>query len=187
MFDAAGNVVGLSFWEQAEQVRLTYLPIGRYFLAVDEFAATPAPTPVAYTIEVQRTTGAGCTSAANCASEYRNQVYRGRCAAGSCIQINGDGEVAQGGACDSESDCAAGLSCPDFFFVADADTRETCAPACAEDSECGADQVCTTYYAENFCVPRCTTDDHCPTSLGDAPETPPWYRLSCDVPSGRCM
>ena len=187
LYDAEGNEVGLSFWEQPERVRLTYLPIGRYYLEIDEFAAAPVAAPVAYTIEAQRTTGPGCTGPADCAAEYRNQIFRGSCTGGACVRIAGAGKVARGEACDSESDCAAGLSCPSFYFVADADTRETCSLGCAEDAECGLDQVCTTYYAENFCVARCTTDDHCPTSLGEEPEMPPWDRLSCDVPSGRCM
>jgi len=187
IYDATGNVFGLSFWDHAERTKLTYLPVGRYYVEIDEFATDPIATPIDYTLTAQRTTGPGCTSANDCAAEYRNQLFRGECSAGACIDIAGNGAVTEGGACDSESDCLPELACPSFFFTADSDTRERCAPICGSDAECPTDQVCTTYFSENFCVARCTTDLHCPISLIDAPEAPPWFRLSCDVPSGRCM
>jgi hypothetical protein len=78
------------------------------------------------------------------------------------------------------------LSCPSFYFVADADERETCARSCASDADCTTDSVCTTYFTTNFCVRKCTADDQCPTSLDDVPVTPPWYRFTCNVATGRC-
>lgn len=190
VYDAAGGDLGMSFWEQPERLRLTYLPLGRYHARVREFASTPDASPVAYTLTAQRTYGAACTAEADCAAEYRNQIYRGTCYAGACVAIDGAGTVAEGGACDSMSDCAPGLSCPSFYFVAGGDTRETCARACANDAECaplGAGFVCTTYFSANFCVPGCTEDDHCPTSINAIPPTGPWSRLRCDVPTGKCQ
>lgn len=190
VYDATGKELGMSFWEQPEGVRLTYLPLGRYFVRVREFSATAVPSSVTYTMTTQRTFGAACTAAADCAAEYRNQIYRGQCLAGSCVAIDGASMVAEGGACDSESDCGAGLSCPSFFFVADSDSRGTCARACTTDPDCGplgTGFVCTTYLADNFCVRRCTEDDHCPTSIQSNPTSGPWERLSCDLPTGRCV
>jgi hypothetical protein len=190
VFDATGTELGLSFWEQPEQIRLTYLPLGRYYVRVREFVSTPDASPVTYTLTTQRTLGVGCTSSADCAAEYRNQLFRGACSAGACIPIEGNGAVAEGGACDSQSDCALALQCPSFYFVSDGDTRETCSRSCSDDSGCaalGAGEVCTTYFSSNFCVQKCTADDQCPTAISSPPASGPWRRLSCDLPTGRCV
>jgi hypothetical protein len=189
VFDANGAALGLSYHEQPETITLTYLPIGTYYVEVND-ASSPNVFPVAYTLTAQRTDGAGCTTAADCAAEHRNQIFRGDCSAGACVSIDGEGIVPQGGACDSSSDCATGLACPSFYFVADADTRDRCEPTCGSDGDCaplGGDFVCTTYLYTNFCVEKCTSDDQCPTSLSMQPTAGPWFRLSCDVPSGRCL
>jgi hypothetical protein len=186
--DATGTALGVSFWEQPEHVRLTYLPLGRYYVQVTEFSSTPDSTAVPYTVTSHRTLGAACTAASDCAAEYRNQIFRGDCVAGACIDIAGNGGVAQGGACDSQSDCANGLDCPSFFFVADASTRDVCEPTCASDNDCpGSDYTCTTYLQHNFCVQKCTTDAQCPTVLDSEPTSGPWYQLSCQVATGRCL
>lgn len=186
VFDAEGTSLGASFWEQPEHVRLTYLPIGRYYARVTEFDGDASGVP--YTLTAQRTAGAGCTTSADCAAEFRNQIYRGSCQAGACVALDGAGAVAQDGACDSVSDCAAGLSCSSFFFVASADTRDVCEPACTSDAQCGTGYVCTTYLQQNFCVQRCTADAQCPTSVDSHPTSgQPWYQLTCDVATGRCQ
>lgn len=190
IYDPAGKELGMSYWEQPERVQLTYLPLGRYLVRVREFGSVADPAALAYTLTTRRTLGSACTSTADCADEYRNQIYRGSCFAGACVEIAGAGAITEGGACDSQSDCAAGLQCPSFYFVADSDTRETCAPGCTTDTECasfGADHVCTTYLTNNFCVQRCTENDHCPTSTSSRPALGPWVRLACDIPSGRCL
>jgi hypothetical protein len=186
VFDATGATLGVSFWEQPEHVRLTYLPLGRYYARVTEFQGDA--TGVAYTLTAQRTPGTGCTSSADCAAEYRNQIFRGACQAGACVAIDGAGAVAQDGACDSLSDCATGLSCSSFFFVEGADTRDVCEPSCASDADCGTGYVCTTYLSQNFCVQKCSSDAQCPTALDRPPASgQPWYRLTCDVATGRCL
>lgn len=190
VFDATGTDLGLSFWEQPESVRLTYLPLGRYYARVREFVSTPDASPVTYTLTAQRTLGPGCSTAADCAGEYRNQLFRGSCTAGACVPIDGDGAVAEGGHCDSQSDCAGALQCPSFYFVSDGDTRDTCARSCSDDTGCaplGSSYVCTTYFSNNFCVQKCTEDDQCPTMIQSAPAAGPWRRLSCDLPTGRCV
>lgn len=176
--------LGLSFWEQPERARLTYLPIGRYYARVREFSQDA--DGVAYTLTATRATGPACQSAADCAAEYRNQIYRGSCNSGACVKIDGAHAVSEGGACDSQSDCASTLSCPSFFFVADADTRATCARSCTNNYQCDTGFVCTSYFANNFCVRACTEDAQCPTSLDDSPVTGPWYQLRCNISTGRC-
>lgn len=190
VFAADGELFGLSFWEQPEVVRLTYLPIGTYYVRVTDFSSTTT-TPVAYTLTAQRTQGAGCTGRADCAAEYRNQLFRGDCQAGACVAITATG-VAAGGACDTADDCGNNLDCPDFYFVADADTRNVCAPYCSADSECkfalGTNYVCTTYLTTaNLCVQKCTSDDQCPANPTAEPPTLPWYRLTCQLTTGRCI
>lgn len=185
LFDATGASLGLSFWEQPERARLTHLPLGRYYARVREFSTDA--DGVAYTLTASRGDGAACQSAADCASEYRNQIYRGACTDGACVKIEGDGALAEGTACDSQSDCASNLSCPAFFFVADADTRATCARGCTYDAQCGTGSVCTSYFASNFCVPACTSDAQCPTSLDHEPVSGPWYQLRCNLSTGRCV
>ena len=186
-YDATGDRLGLSYHERPEVIELTYLAPGRYVLAIDDFAGGGA---VAYTLGAQRTTGPGCASSADCAAEYRNQIYRGACVAGACVSIDRAGAAGAGEACDSSSDCAPALHCPSFYFVADADTRATCNPGCTGDADCaslGPDHVCTTYLADNFCVPKCTEPDHCPTIPGVTPAVPPWKRLACQAATGRCL
>ena len=188
IYDASGSAIGLSYWEQPEQARLTYLPIGTYYIRVRDFSSQTT-TSVDYTLIAQRTLGSACTSRADCATEYRNQVFRGECVSGSCVKIEGGGQIAEGGACDSVSDCGANLSCSSFFFVADADSRDVCARTCSNDGECaalGGGYVCTTYLIRNFCVQKCTSDEQCATSLDSQPVSGPWYRLSCDLATGRC-
>lgn len=190
VYDASGQELGLSYWEQPERVRLTYLPLGRYYVRVHEFAASPSATALAYTLTTQRTLGSPCGAASDCAAEYRNQLFRGACQAGACVAIDGAGAVPETGACDSQADCTSGLSCASFLFVADADTRATCARPCSDDAGCaalGPDHVCTTYLASNFCVQKCSADDHCPISISTEPPTGPWTRLRCDLPTGRCQ
>lgn len=181
-----GEPVGLSLWEHPETVQLTYLQPGRYYARITEYATTPNANPIAYALTATRLLGQGCTSAADCAATYRNQVYRGDCQAGSCVDITGAGTVAEGGACDSNDDCATGLSCPSFYFVGDADTREVCGRACGGDQDCPTGDVCTTYVAQNFCVSRCHDDDDCPTAVTTQPQSGPWYRMRCNQTSGRC-
>ena len=188
--DAHGNVIGLSYYDKPEDVRLRYLAPGRYYAHVSEYATTPNASALAYTLTAGHAFGTGCTSASDCASEYRNQTFRGSCEAGSCVDIAGDGAVTEGGACDSQDDCGPGLSCPSFYFVSNADTRETCERTCTADGDCaplGSEFVCTTYVATNFCVRRCQLDDDCPTSLTTQPSSgQPWYRLRCNESTGRC-
>ena len=190
LFDATGAPLGLSYWEHPERARLTFLAIGTYYVRVSEFSSSSDATPVSYTVSATRTLGVGCTTADECAAEVRNQIFRGACVAGACTSIDGDGTVPEGGACDSQADCASGLSCPSFFFTADASTRETCEPGCTHDSDCAApgnELVCTTYLAVNQCVAKCTDDAQCPTAIEVEPPIGPWARLACDQSSGRCL
>lgn len=189
IFDAKGTALGYSYWEDPERIRLTYLPIGTYYVAITDASAMTS-VPIQYQLAVQRTAGSGCTTRAQCAAEYRNQIFRGNCTAGACVPIDGAGAVSELGVCDSGSDCGTGLSCASFFFVANADTRDVCTRVCSTDTDCaplGASYVCTNYLAKNHCVQKCTSDQQCATSLTAQPTTGPWYRLTCQLATGRCV
>ncbi len=188
VYDAQGKTMGLSYYEQPEDIVLTYLPAGTYYVAVSQSAQQSISASTAYTLRTARVADA-CQSTADCASIYRNQIYRGDCTGGACAPIAGNGTFAPGTACDSVSDCAPGSSCASFFFTANADARDVCGTYCTRDSDCaamGAGFVCTTYLSQNFCVEKCTADQECPVSVTTVPTTPPWYRLRCDKTSGHC-
>lgn len=188
-FDANGYELALSFWEQPESARLSYLPAGTYYLRVTDFSGATTSI-VDYTLAGQRASTTGCTDRSDCAADYRNQLFRGDCVSGACVPMSAT-DVAAGGACDSEENCAASLTCPAFLFVADADTRNVCSSYCTTDPDCaamGEDYVCTTYFTTgNFCVQKCTTDDQCPTDPSSQPVSGPWYRLQCETSTGRCV
>ncbi|MCE9571709.1 MAG: pre-peptidase C-terminal domain-containing protein [Deltaproteobacteria bacterium] len=189
IYDSHGETMGLSYYEHPETIDLTYLPAGTYYASVLLFGSQAQTTAASYTLSAHRTTDA-CTSTADCAATFRNQLYRGDCNGGACDRLDGNGTIPPGGACDSVSDCASGASCASFFFVADADTRDVCGTFCDTDHDCagmGAGFVCTTYLAQNFCVKRCTSDDQCPTSVTTSPSVPPWAQLACEPFTGRCL
>ena len=187
LYSATGELYGLSYWEQPQHVELTYLAPGRYYAYVSESSTSPDSFPQPYTISATRTPGAPCQTSADCAAEFRNQIYRGSCSAGACVDLVGAGSVTAGQACDSQSDCAAGLQCPSFFFVEDASTRDVCEPTCTNDAQCGEGYVCTTYLDQNFCVQRCSGDLDCPVVTNAEPQSGPWARLSCQLTTGRCL
>ncbi len=188
--DAAGTTLGLSYYERPERIDLTYLPAGTYYVEVDYFGPGTAAAAVPYVLTATRLGVGACSSAADCAGTYRNQVYRGDCVGGACEAIDGLGQRSVGQRCDSNSDCTANASCASFFFTSDADSRMVCGNYCDADVDCaglGGGYVCTTYLLDNFCVQKCTETDHCPTLPSNAPTTPPWLRLSCQLSTGRCL
>jgi hypothetical protein len=189
LYDSRGVAYGLSYWEQPQQARLTYLAPGRYYAVVAEAAPHGDATPVGYTLAAQREGVASCTSSTDCAADYRNQLFRGNCVGGACVSYPVTGATPGLGACDHIADCASGMSCPSFLFVANADTRDVCARTCSDDADCAplGNYVCTTYLSQNFCVQKCSSDLQCPTSIDTQPRVGPWYRLTCDVASGRCL
>lgn len=190
VFDQDGDLVGMSFYEEPEVVEMTYLPVGTYYAMVDYFSSTQTSLTTPYTISATRITGDSCASAADCAAEYRNQIFRGDCVGGACQAIDGQGLRDPGDRCDSDSDCVGSANCASFYFVADADQRMVCGNFCDVDADCaalGTDFVCTTYLSDNFCVEKCQLDEHCPTVPTSYPDTPPWLRFACQTSTGRCL
>lgn len=186
--DAAGRGFGFSLFEQPETVQLTHLPAGTYYVRVNYSAQAGITAPVDYTITASRGPAVACTGVADCAAEYRNQGFRSICRDGACELRIGDGSLPQGQVCDSSPDCQSG-ACAAFPYTSEADTRSLCTLSCMTDAECaglGTDWVCTTYLADNKCVQKCTTDEHCPISLSFLPTSGPWFRLTCTTATGKC-
>jgi hypothetical protein len=187
--DASETVLGVSYWENPETVKLNYLAAGTYFIQVTKFAPRGSEvTP--YTLTLTPDPTAACTSSASCAEVFRNQVFRPTCnAMGACVAVAGAGAVAHGGLCDDPSDCMSGV-CGNGVFVANADTRNVCTENCTTDADCtavGTGYKCTDFGGNNFCLPPCTTDEQCPASPGDTPPAgQPWLHATCVVAEGRC-
>jgi hypothetical protein len=190
VFDSEGELLGMSFYEEPEVIETTYLPAGTYYAMVDYFSSSQTSLSTPYTISATRITGDACSSPADCAAEFRNQVFRGDCVGGACQRIDGNGQRDVGERCDSDSDCVSAANCASFYFVADADDRMVCGNYCDSDADCaglGPSFVCTTYLSDNFCVEECLIDAHCPTVPTSYPDVPPWLRFTCQTSTGRCL
>jgi len=139
-----------------------------------------------------RTTAQTCTTSAQCAAEYKNQIYRGTCVTagagtGSCTFITTTGG-ANGAACDSAGDCMGGRC---SYITFDADAQDSvCTTTCTSDANCAfsGGLKCTTGLQTNFCVPSCTSDLECGANVGSATLTSgqPWDYLTCTTATGVC-
>lgn len=185
--DSTGQILGFAFYQNPEVVTLTNLPAGTHYLQVVYFGAT-VTAAVDYTLTVDRTAG-GCTTVADCASEYHTQLFRGECqGSGACTFIDGAGAVDGGNPCDSADDCTSG-SCSYLSFEADA-AASVCTVTCTSDAECttalGAGYSCTTPFQTNRCHPTCTINEDCGANIGsDTLDTDlPWDYLTCNA--GTC-
>ncbi len=188
VYDSNGDTVGLSYWVNPETVTLTYLPVGTYYIKVNNASATASTTVQAYTITARRTTAQTCTTPTDCASTYSTQFYRGSCSSGVCRFITTTGG-ANASACDSPSDCTSGR-CSYISFDADAQDS-ICTTACTTTADCsalGAGHTCTSGLQTNFCVPSCTTNLECGANTGsDTLDTSqPWDYLTCTASTGVC-
>jgi hypothetical protein len=189
--DSAGRLLGLSYWEKPEPIKITFLPAGTYYAVVSRYSMMPIAAATGYTLAATRDAGTPCIGVADCAAEYRNQAFRGTCVAGGCQFLDGAMAVAPGGLCDSNDDCSADASlCVGFLFSADADTHSFCSPDCSDDNECvaalGAGHVCVLTLAGGFCTRPCTMDPHCPVSFNMDPTAGPWVYTTCNTTTGKC-
>ncbi len=181
VFDSNGTMVGTSFWLNPEVVTLTHLPIGTYYIRVNNASATATTAVQAYSITARRTAVQTCTTPTDCATTHSTQVYRGSCAAGSCQFITTTGG-ANASACDSGPDCTSGR-CSYILFESDAQDS-VCTTTCTTSADCaglGGGYTCTDGLQTNFCVPSCTGPLECGAILGsdtlDANQ--PWDYLTC--------
>lgn len=180
------RLIGEGFYAHPEVVTLTNLPAGRVYLLVDQFGMQ-GTTTAAYTLTVRRTAASPCTTAADCASEYSTQLFRGRCVSGACLFIEGAGAVANGAICDDGTDCTSTF-CSYIPFESDAE-KSVCSVACTGAAECAAlGNGYTCLVEAGFCVPACTTDLQCGANIGsDTPDpTLPWDYLTCTAATGVC-
>lgn len=187
ILDSTGKTMGLSFYKSPENVKLTYLPAGTYYIQVTKYSQSPAVAATAYTISATRTAVQVCTTATDCAAEYSTQVYRGSCSAGVCQAI-APGARANGMACDSGDDCTNDCS----YISFDADAQDSvCTTTCTTTADCGAigsGLTCTAFSSGNFCVPACTSNLECGANTGSSTLDTglPWDYLTCTVATGVC-
>lgn len=200
VFNSEGRQLGASLWQRPESIELTYLPAGRYYLSVNLFGTNVAVAQP-YSITVTRTGEDSCTVAADCATSYDTQLYRGDCQGdGACHHIEVEPPGDTGALCDTGDDCSSSR-CTSFSFTADADTRSVCTTECTADDACSGQSdpngafVCTDYLLSNMCVPRCENDEQCAVLIGNKPtcttlecnaDPPTWTHLSCNVATGKC-
>lgn len=185
VFDSAGRLEGLSFWNNPEAITLTYLPAGTHYVRVVVFASPAVTAAATYSITATRTAAQTCASRTDCASTYTTQIYRGACTAGAC-QFIPAGTAAEGQPCDSPDDCA-GRACSYFAFERDAD-KSVCNKACTTTADCaslGAGYTCTTGFQVNECVPSCAADLDCGANTNATPTAgSTWSYFACT--SGTC-
>lgn len=188
VFDAQGRFMGGTFWVQPEVITLTRLPVGTYYAQVLLYEPEAEMAAVDYTISSTRTAADACTVVADCADEYTTQIFRGVCTGGACDFFEGEGNVATGDFCDSNSDCEVACS----YLAYESDAQDSvCIDACNLDADCDAQGdglTCTTGGDVNFCVPACTTDLECGanTTSSNLDDGQPWDYRTCDVDTGRC-
>lgn len=195
--DAQGFVIGQSYWgNRREEVRMTYLPTGTYYVVVTLFTSgMPEAPSVPYSISVTTTAPQQCATSTDCATESLKQVYRGACNTtagsanrGACEFIPA-GTRAEGMPCDSGNDCGNGL-CSYRRYESDAE-KSVCTKTCTASTECSAGFACTTAFTTipNMCWPSCLEDIECGVSgLGRTPANPadPWEYLGCTPATGAC-
>lgn len=179
VFDSAGRLEGLSFWKQPEVVTLTRLPAGVHYIRIQMFSMNPVPAAAAYTLSATRTLVQVCTAAADCATEFSTQIYRGSCNLGACEFI-APGTRAEGAACDSGDDCQSTL-CSYFGFEQDA-AESVCTKACTTNADCASlgAFTCTTGFQTNICVPSCGAALDCGADVNSTPVgTDTWSYFTC--------
>ena len=189
VYDAAGKVLGFTYWLNPEGVTLSNLPAGSVYISVQYFGAAVLPA-VAYTVDVLVSAG-GCVSDSDCATVFETQLLRGDCdASGACLFIDGAEALANGVTCDTPDDCLSGM-CSYVLFQSDG-AKSVCTVGCATDAECvsalGTGYACTIPFSTNFCHPACTTDTDCGANVGsETPDTDlAWDYLVCNVGTGVC-
>ncbi|MBL4632632.1 MAG: hypothetical protein JKY56_02095 [Kofleriaceae bacterium] len=185
VLNAQGDVMGMTFWSNPENVNLSFLPAGDYLIEISYFSQTPIVAAHAYTLTATTSTPlVGCT-AETCDDQFRTQNYRGTCNTntGACTSIAGAGALALDAACDSNDDCTSGI-CSYLQFQQGA-ANSVCTVACTATSECttahGAGFSCTVPLQNNFCHPDCGGDLDCGANLGSAmlDANEPWDYLVC--------
>jgi hypothetical protein len=182
VFDAGGHLFGQSLWASPQQVDLSYLPAGKYFLRATARITNDYCSP--YDLTATRVPGA-CKADADCGVSFQTQTFRSLCQPdGACGARQAPGTVPEGGSCDASSDCVSGLSCPadNHRYASSPAQRSRCARACTTDADCSGGQVCESI---GSCTLPCSTAQDCGAQL-DTPtdDGTPWVYSACT--DGHC-
>jgi hypothetical protein len=138
--------VGISEETDGEATVADLIPAGRYVVRIGLY---DGPENLAYDVNFSFIAET-CTEDADCAG---TTVRRLSCVEGACAPLEGNGEVAVGGTCDSTDDCVEeSAGC----FTGDAEAPGNfCTVECADDTDC-ANVPGTTCQASGFsafCLP----------------------------------
>ena len=188
-FDATGRLYGISLHQSPENVALTHLPVGTYYIRVLDSSVPGGTASTAYTITATTGVVDTCTSRADCAATFGTQVFRGVCQAGACVSAPSGGTQIPGGDCDNDSNCSTGL-CSYFPFAAGAE-RSICTVACTTTADCtllNPTFRCTTGFAPNRCVAPCGNDLECGADPASGTVNPgqPWDYHVCTLATSTC-
>tara|TARA_R110002073_G_scaffold123819_11_gene267963 strand:- start:11478 stop:13430 length:1953 start_codon:yes stop_codon:yes gene_type:complete len=190
VLNSEGIAMGLSFFLNPENVNLTFLPAGNYFVEVRYFGnAVTAALP--YSVTATVTDNGDCATATDCAAEFSTQFYRGSCdvVTGACTDIEGAGALAEGASCDSPDDCTSGLCSNPLPFQENAQDS-VCTIECVATADCAslAGFTCTVPFgAQNYCRPACVSNLDCGVpdlDSADLDTGEPWNYLTCTA--GAC-
>jgi hypothetical protein len=146
--------IGVSEETDGESARAEYIPAGRYFVRLAQYELDGGPADTDYDIEFAVTAG-GCEDDAQC---LQTSVRRLTCDAGACVPLDGAGQVAPGGTCDSSDDCDIEQSALCLNVEAGTEPNNYCAPYCETDEDCAnvPDTACAAVDPFGFtfaCVP----------------------------------
>lgn len=190
VYNATGDLQGLALHGSTDELKLTYLPAGTYYVQVKVLGGqTPAPAAKGYTIKLARTAGNKCKVVADCASEFAHQLFRGECdtASGACKTITADKTKNIGEVCNEDKNCATG-SCGGSIFGKNQDKISVCSADCAGSMGAPDDKKCEEGVCGLFlvCAPQCTVDEECPVDgLTATPASgKPWAYVPCV--KGKC-
>ncbi len=190
IFNASGQLQGVTLWKNPETVNLSYLPAGTYFISVSYFSTATVTAAHPYTLSATLSDNV-CASDQDCDDVFGTQLFRARCdqPSGECRAILGNGALPKGGACDSDDDCASGL-CSVMLFQESA-ANSVCTVQCNADTDCnnafGGGFRCTVPFQTNFCHPSCTSGSlECGVnqSSPNIDGNEPWDYLICNA--GAC-
>lgn len=167
-YDAKGARLGIALHGSTDEMKLTYLAAGTYYVQVKVLGGEmPAPAAKGYTIKLARTTGTKCATVADCAAEFSHQFFRGECdtATGACKTITAQKTKKAGEVCNSNENCESG-SCAGTNFSKNQDKLSVCAADCEDDKGAADDSKCAGGVCGLLlvCTAQCTVDEDCPVN-----------------------
>jgi len=155
---ADGTLVGAATSPDmtTETIELRFAPAGPVYFRVEQFSSDAlADTP--YTISAELVAvEAGCTVEGNECLDLEFPRITCDAASGACLPLQGDGQIALGGLCDSDDDCGAGAEACWTFEGADGVRAgaNICTHTCQAEADCAdvPNTTCIAFQRGQFAV-----------------------------------